>query len=250
MNVGHEVFNDCGVIGKVDTLAGGPIDLQFAGIGTPLVTTINGLAGPSTLYCNIAPPFQAQTKVTFAYPLPWKSNLSVAFQNIPGKQITAGYNVPSSAIAPSLGRPLAAGPNTTANVQLIAPGTLYGPGLNQLDVRLAKTFSLGGSRRIQPPVRHVQSAQLGRDPRVQPDVRPELAESDGQRGGPDVQVRAAGGLVGKGSRNKDRLHEITSRAPFTAGLVIALLPPWGQLWRHRRMHRGGPRSSLADLGGT
>jgi hypothetical protein len=118
-------------------------------VGTPLVTTINGLAGPSTLYCRVAPPFQTQTKLTFAYPLPWQANVSVAFQSIPGKQIAGIYNVPSSVIAPSLGRPLAAGPNATANVQLIAPGAMYGPGLNQLDVRLAKTYSFGG-RRVQP----------------------------------------------------------------------------------------------------
>jgi hypothetical protein len=149
VNVGHEVFNNCSVIGKVDTPAGGPVDIQFGGLGTPLVTTINGLAGPSTLYCNIVPPFQMQTKLTFAYPLPWNSNLSVAFQSIPGKQIVASYNVPSSAIAPSLGRNLAAGPNATANVQLIQPGTLYGDRLDQLDVRLAKTF-FWSTRRVQP----------------------------------------------------------------------------------------------------
>jgi hypothetical protein len=75
--------------------------------------------------------------------------LSVAFQSIPGKQIVGSHNVPNSAIAPSLGRNLAAGANATANVQLIAPGTLYGSRLNQLDIRLAKTYTFGG-RRVQP----------------------------------------------------------------------------------------------------
>jgi hypothetical protein len=150
VNVGHEVFNSCDVIGKVDTPSGGPIDIQFAGVGTPLVTTINGVAGPSTLFCNVQPPFQTQTKLTFAGPLPWHANVSVAFQSIPGKQIVASYNVPSAAIAPSLGRDLAAGPNATANVQLIAPGTVYGDRLNQLDIRLARTFLWGGGRRVQP----------------------------------------------------------------------------------------------------
>jgi hypothetical protein len=63
VNVGHEVFNSCNVIGKVDTPSGGPIDIQFGGVGTPLVTTINGLAAPSTNYCEIAPPFQTQAKL-------------------------------------------------------------------------------------------------------------------------------------------------------------------------------------------
>jgi hypothetical protein len=148
-NVGHEVFNDCGVIGNVDTPAGGPFDIQFAGLGTPLVTTINGLGAPSSLYCKIAPPFQTQVKLAFSVPLPWESHVSVAYQSIPGKQIVASLNVPSSAIAPSLGRPLAAGPNATANVQLIQPGTDYGDRLNQLDLRLAKTFAWS-TRRVQP----------------------------------------------------------------------------------------------------
>jgi len=88
-------------------------------------------------------------KLAFSGPLPWRSNLSVAYQSIPGKQIVASYNVPSSLIAPSLGRPLAAGPNATANVQLVAPGTMYGGRLDQLYMRLSKTFALG-QRRMQP----------------------------------------------------------------------------------------------------
>jgi hypothetical protein len=88
--------------------------------------------------------------MTYAGPLPWHTNFSVAFQSIPGRQIVASYNVPNSAIVPSLGRNLAAGANATANVQLIQPGTVYGDRLDQLDVRLARTFSWAGGRRIQP----------------------------------------------------------------------------------------------------
>jgi hypothetical protein len=89
-------------------------------------------------------------KLTFAYPLPFGTNFSLAFQSIPGKQIVASYNVASSAIAPSLGRNLAAGANATTNVQLIQPGTVYGGRLEQLDIRFAKTLGLGGTKRIQP----------------------------------------------------------------------------------------------------
>ncbi len=34
-------------------------------------------------------------------------------------------------------------------MQLIAPGTLYGDRLNQLDARLSRTFKFGGNRSIQ-----------------------------------------------------------------------------------------------------
>jgi outer membrane receptor protein involved in Fe transport len=70
----------------------------------------------------------------------------MAFQSIPGPQITASEAVPSSQIAPSLGRSLAAGPNATATVQLIAPGTVYGDRVNQLDARLSRTWKIGRTR--------------------------------------------------------------------------------------------------------
>lgn len=150
-STGHEVFDNCDVVGKVDNLTGGPVDIQTAGLGTPLVTNINGLASPSTLYCHVSPPFQTQAKVTAAYPLPWKMNVSAAFQSVPGRQITASLAVPGSQIAPSLGRNLAAGPNATAIVQLIAPGAVFGDRLNQFDIRLSKTIQVGQTR-IQPQV--------------------------------------------------------------------------------------------------
>lgn len=148
-STGHEVFDNCDVVGKVDNLVGGPLDIQTAGLGTPLLSNINGLASPSALFCRVAPPLQTQVKLTGAYPLPWNMNVSAAFQSIPGRQITASYTVPGSRIAPSLGRNLSAGANATATVQLIAPGTMFGDRLNQFDVRVTKTLQLGRGR-IQP----------------------------------------------------------------------------------------------------
>jgi hypothetical protein len=136
-STGHEVLDACDVMAKVDNIAGGPLDIQTAGLGTPQFTTINGLASPSKLFCRTAPPMQTQVK------------LSAAFQSIAGRQITASYAVPSSAIAASLGRNLAAGANATTTVQLVEPGTMYGDRLNQFDVRIAKTFRMG-VKRIQP----------------------------------------------------------------------------------------------------
>jgi hypothetical protein len=151
-STGHEVFDNCDVVGKVDnTVVVGavPIDINRSGIGTPQITNITGLASPSTLYCHDAPPFQTQVKLLGSYPLPWNLVASATFQNVPGPQITAGYVVPNAQIAPSLGRNLSAGANATAAVQLVAPGTLYGDRLNQLDARLTKTLRFSGNRRIQ-----------------------------------------------------------------------------------------------------
>jgi len=53
---------------------------------------------------------------------------------------------PNALIEPSLGRPLGAGVNGTATVQLVAPGTLYGDRLNQVDLRVMKTVTAGKTR--------------------------------------------------------------------------------------------------------
>jgi len=87
-------------------------------------------------------------KLQGAYPLPWTSRVSVAFQSIPGRQITASYAAPNAQIAPSLGRNLS-GNAATATVQLVAPGTMFGDRLNQLDVRLSKDIQYGRAR-LQP----------------------------------------------------------------------------------------------------
>ena len=146
---GHEVYDNCGVVGKVDNAVGGPIDIQRTGIGTPQIANITGLASPSPLYCHVDPPFQTQVKLLGSVPLPWAITASAAFQNVPGPQVTASYVATNAQIAPSLGRNLAAGANATATLQLIAPGTTYGDRLNQLDARFSRTFKFGRNRSVQ-----------------------------------------------------------------------------------------------------
>jgi len=152
-STGREAINNCDIVGQIDNPAGGVVDVNRnsgAGSGntTPL-TNITGVASPSLLYCNNVPPYQTQVKLLGSYPLPWGVTASAAFQSIPGPQITATYTATNAEIVPSLGRNLAAGVNATATVQLIAPGTLYNDRLNQLDLRIARTFRVGGGRRLQ-----------------------------------------------------------------------------------------------------
>jgi Carboxypeptidase regulatory-like domain len=149
LNSGHEVYDNCDVVGKVDNTLGGPIDIQRAGIGTPQIANINGIGSPSALYCHIAPPMQTQVKLLGSYPLPWQIVASATYQNVPGPQITATYNVPSAAIGGSLGRNLSAGATATFPAQLIAPGTMYGDRVNQLDARFSRAFPFGGGHRVQ-----------------------------------------------------------------------------------------------------
>jgi hypothetical protein len=105
------------------------------------VTTTVG-AVQSTAMCHVQTPFLPQVKLLATYPIP-KVNADVAatFQSLPGPLIAANFIASNALVQPSLGRPLSGGAaNTTVN--LVAPGTMYGERLNQLDLRLSKAFRL------------------------------------------------------------------------------------------------------------
>jgi hypothetical protein len=132
-STGRLALDNCDLVGKVDN----PAASNSSAI----------LASPSPLYCHVTPPLQTQVKLLGVYPLPWFGlMMSATFQSIPGPQVTASYVVSSAQVAQSLGRNLAAGPNGTATVQFVAPGTMFGDRLNQLDYRVTKTFTIGGVR--------------------------------------------------------------------------------------------------------
>jgi hypothetical protein len=71
--------------------------------------------------------------------------ISGSFQNTPGPEITANYVASVAEVQPSLGRPLAGGArNVTVN--LVAPGTMYGARLTQIDLRVGKILQIGHIR--------------------------------------------------------------------------------------------------------
>jgi hypothetical protein len=95
----------------------------------------------------VRPPFQSQLKFYGVYPLPfWGIQTSATFQSLPGPQILANYTARNAEIAPSLGRNLSSGANSTVTVSLIPPGTVYGERANELDVNLRKNFKMGRTR--------------------------------------------------------------------------------------------------------
>jgi hypothetical protein len=108
-----------------------------------------------TAYCDVRPPFQPNVKALAVYPLPWWGLQTAAtYQGLPGPQILANATVSNAAIAPSLGRSLSACPatgtcNATVSVGLIAPGTVYGDRLHELDFRISKTVAFAQNRRLQ-----------------------------------------------------------------------------------------------------
>ncbi len=107
-------------------------------------------------FCKVVPPWSAasQAKFMVVYPLPWDIQTSAIYQNSAGIPITAAYVVPNAQIAPSLGRNLsacgaAATCNANVTIPLIPTGAVFGPRLQQLDLRFSRLVRLAGSSRVR-----------------------------------------------------------------------------------------------------
>ena len=109
------------------------------------ITSTLLLAGPLAWHCHTERP-QTQVKMLGSYTVP-KIDLQVSatLQSIPGPEITSFFTATNAAITPSLGRPLSGGA-ANASINLVAPGTMYGERLNQLDVRLARPVTFGRTK--------------------------------------------------------------------------------------------------------
>ena len=97
-------------------------------------------------FCEVVPPFHTQLKLYGAHPLPWDSQVSATFQSLPGIPISASYVATNAEVAPTLGRSLAGNMSTVTIPNIIEPQTMFEGRINQLDVRLTKTFRVGRSR--------------------------------------------------------------------------------------------------------
>jgi hypothetical protein len=101
---------------------------------------------PSPLNCDVPGIFLTQYKFVSSYTVPrWDVQISAAFQSNPGPEILARYTATTAEIRPSLGRDLAGG-TRNVTVDLVAPRTMYGERLNQLDLRFGKILRLGRTR--------------------------------------------------------------------------------------------------------
>jgi hypothetical protein len=107
---------------------------------------VDKVDNPSRLYCRQQENFLTQVKFLGAYTIDRIGVLlSGTLQNVPGPPILANYVAATAEVAPSLGRNLAGGArNVTVN--LVAPGTMYGERMNQIDVRIGKILTFGRLR--------------------------------------------------------------------------------------------------------
>jgi hypothetical protein len=125
LDTGTTITNYCAIVAK---------------IGNPITAT--QLGNPSPLYCSQQTPYLNSLRLNGAYPLPWRFQVSAAFQTNPGPNITAAGVFSNAQIAPSLGRNLSEGSTATATVPLIQPGAEYAQRATQLDFRIAKKFTI------------------------------------------------------------------------------------------------------------
>ena len=109
---------------------------------TPATSTS---VSPTNPWCRTEQP-STQFKFLGMYTIPVIDvQFSGTLQSLQGPEIVANYTASNAEIMPSLGRPLA-GNAANKSINLVEPGTMYGPRLNQLDVRVAKILRFGDVR--------------------------------------------------------------------------------------------------------
>jgi len=126
------------------------------GNAVQLGTTAGGTASASTnscyvvdspqqlFNCDVKVPYQNRIKLNGSYTLPYDVQIAAVLQSNPGANYTANLAYTTAQIQPSLGRPLSGA--TTVTVPLAAPYSLYGPRINQFDLRGTKIFRIGQTR--------------------------------------------------------------------------------------------------------
>jgi len=145
LNGGRTETNNCA------TVLNNP-QIAFANAQNTLAGAPTGTTAPrSNAYCDVVPPWSADTQVKFSgtIPLPYQFYTGITYQNLPGIPYYASFVFRNADIAPSLGRNLSAGANGTVTVDLIPPQTQFEDRIQQLDLRFARTFRFSG-RRVEP----------------------------------------------------------------------------------------------------
>ena len=122
---------------------------------------------PNVAYCHVDTNWLTQIKGVAAYTIP-RIDVSVSgtYQRLPAPvpDLSANFAATNAYLAANstLGRPLAGGAqNITVN--LVDPGTVFGPSLNQLDLRFAKIIRMGRRAR-DDQLRPLQRVQREHDP--------------------------------------------------------------------------------------
>jgi hypothetical protein len=101
---------------------------------------------PSRRFCRVVAPFTTQFKGLIAYTIPKVDvQVSSTIQSLPGTSLSATLVVQNAVVAQTLGRSLS-GSASSVTINLIAPQTVFGDRINQVDFRVAKVLRYGRSR--------------------------------------------------------------------------------------------------------
>jgi Carboxypeptidase regulatory-like domain len=140
-STGQTVADTCGVRARLPELSTATTGTSAFGAGL-----LSSAVTPVSPYCHVAFGVLTQLRGLATYVVPVLDvQLATTFQSKPGPMLAANYVASNAEVAPSLGRPLSGGAaNVTVN--LIPPGARYGDRINQLDVRVARTFRIGRTR--------------------------------------------------------------------------------------------------------
>jgi hypothetical protein len=140
-STGQTVADNCPVRENVPELSTNSMGTSAFGPGLSGATV-----NPGNPYCHVAFGMLTQLRGFSTYIVPRVDIVvSAIFQSKSGPMLAALYAAPNAIVAPSLGRSLSAdAANTTVN--LVEPGTMYGTRINQLDLRIARSFKTGQAR--------------------------------------------------------------------------------------------------------
>jgi hypothetical protein len=123
---------------QLGTAAGGS-----ASAGTDTCYVIDS---PQQLFnCKVDVPYQNRVKLNGSYILPYGFQVAAVFQSNPGANYGANRTYTLAEIQPSLGRPLSGG-LTTVVLPLVKPLSVFGPRINQFDLRGTKIVRMGTTR--------------------------------------------------------------------------------------------------------
>ena len=140
-STGQTVADNCDVrmhLPELATTTTGTSTFGAGLLGSPVT--------PVSPYCHVAFGILTQFRGLASYTVPKAGiQVSAVFQSKPGPMLVANYAAPNADVAPSLGRNLS-GDAANVTVNVLAPGSMYGDRITQLDVRVAKRFKVGSWR--------------------------------------------------------------------------------------------------------
>ena len=141
MSTGQTIADSCEVRARLPELATPITGTSAFGPG------LNASAvSPVSPYCHVAFGVLTQFKGLSSWIVPGLDiQLAATLQSRPGVMLSANYAAPNTAVAPALGRDLSGGASNVT-INLVAPGTMYGDRVNELDLRISKVLRRGRSQ--------------------------------------------------------------------------------------------------------